>query len=175
VQLRGVHHFFESVTPWIQSSALKQRRPGGFPRAGRSRAAKPRGLSHLKQVFKPSSTFRPTCKAERRIKRLKRFVWAFGRLHALADKGFRPSVCWFVTLTYRGEKNWRLTASARPHSAFTTGALPTAMSAAIRGLANCKAGAKSTTTSSRGFRVARDCPIGIAPLPNGARRSGRTA
>lgn len=45
--------------------------------------------------------------AERRVKRLKRSVWASGHLHKLADKGHRPPVCWFVTLTYVGVSDWR--------------------------------------------------------------------
>jgi hypothetical protein len=46
-------------------------------------------------------------KADRRVRRLKRAVWASGHLHALADAGFRAPVCWFVTLTYRGVDDWR--------------------------------------------------------------------
>lgn len=48
-----------------------------------------------------------TACAERRVNRLKRAVWASGHLHGLADTGFRPPVCWFVTLTYRGVADWR--------------------------------------------------------------------
>lgn len=44
--------------------------------------------------------------AERRVKRLKRSVWASGHLHGLADAGHRPPVCWFVTLTYRPGVDW---------------------------------------------------------------------
>lgn len=62
----------------------------------------------------PSKTSRQTCinlapsaVAERRVKRLKRAVWASGHLHGIAEKGFRPSVCWFVTLTYAKAGQWR--------------------------------------------------------------------
>lgn len=48
----------------------------------------------------------PAC-AERRVKRLKRSVWASGHLHGIATKGFRPPVCWFVTLTYVGVDDWK--------------------------------------------------------------------
>lgn len=48
----------------------------------------------------------PSC-AERRVKRLKRSVWASGHLHGIANKGSRPPVCWFVTLTYKGVSDWR--------------------------------------------------------------------
>ena len=44
--------------------------------------------------------------AERRIKRLKRSVWASGHLHGLAENGFRASKCWFVTLTYAKANAW---------------------------------------------------------------------
>lgn len=49
----------------------------------------------------------PSAVAERRVKRLKRSVWASGHLHGIADKGSRPPVCWFVTLTYRNADDWR--------------------------------------------------------------------
>lgn len=48
----------------------------------------------------------PSC-AERRVKRLKRSVWASGHLHGIAAKGSRPPACWFVTLTYKGVSDWR--------------------------------------------------------------------
>ena len=48
----------------------------------------------------------PSC-AERRVKRLKRSVWASGHLHGIAAHGHRPPVCWFVTLTYKGVSDWR--------------------------------------------------------------------
>jgi len=41
-----------------------------------------------------------------RIRRLKRSVWASGHLHGIANRGFRPPVCWFVTLTYRRIDEW---------------------------------------------------------------------
>ena len=45
--------------------------------------------------------------ALRRVKRLKRSVWAGGHLHGIADHGKRPPVAWFVTLTYVGVDDWR--------------------------------------------------------------------
>lgn len=48
----------------------------------------------------------PNAQADRRVKRLKKSVWASGHLHKLADKGHRPPVCWFVTLTYVGVNDW---------------------------------------------------------------------
>ena len=48
----------------------------------------------------------PSAVAERRVKRLKRSVWASGHLHGIADKGFRAPVVWFVTLTYAKADAW---------------------------------------------------------------------
>jgi len=70
-------------------------------------AQPPKGLVPSKTSLQTFVNLSPNCKAERRIRRLKRSVWASGHLHALAEKGFRPSICWFVTLTYRGENQWR--------------------------------------------------------------------
>lgn len=44
---------------------------------------------------------------KKRIKRLRRSVWASGHLHGLADNGHRPPVAWMVTLTYVGVNDWR--------------------------------------------------------------------
>lgn len=44
---------------------------------------------------------------KKRIKRLRRSVWASGTLHGLADHGHRPPVAWMVTLTYVGVDDWR--------------------------------------------------------------------
>lgn len=52
-------------------------------------------------------SFSEEAKADRRVNRLKKSVWASGHLHGLAEHGFRPSVPWFVTLTYVGENDWR--------------------------------------------------------------------
>lgn len=51
--------------------------------------------------------FAPSIVAERRVAKLKRSVWASGHLHGIADQGFRPPVCWFVTLTYADAHGWR--------------------------------------------------------------------
>lgn len=51
--------------------------------------------------------------ALRRVKRLKKSVWASGHLHAMSRPGFRPDKAWFVTLTYdtkgtlgKGSHDW---------------------------------------------------------------------
>lgn len=49
----------------------------------------------------------PSACADRRVKRLKRSVWASGHLHGIAEKGFRPDVPWFVTPTYAPDVNWK--------------------------------------------------------------------
>jgi hypothetical protein len=61
----------------------------------------------------PSKTSRQTCinlapsaVAERRVKRLKKSVWASGHLHGISENGFRAAVPWFVTLTYAHADNW---------------------------------------------------------------------
>lgn len=78
----------------------------------RSRAAA--GLVTFKTSLEVLTSFqkhtvnlsKPAC-AERRVKRLKRSVWASGHLHGISRSGFRPAVCWFVTLTYVGVDDWR--------------------------------------------------------------------
>ena len=52
-------------------------------------------------------TFDRATRAKKRIKRLRRAVWAAGHLHGLADRGKRPPVAWMVTLTYKGVDDWR--------------------------------------------------------------------
>jgi len=49
----------------------------------------------------------PSAVAERRVKRLKRSVWASGHLHGFAQAGHRPPVPWFVTLTYARADGWK--------------------------------------------------------------------
>jgi len=52
-------------------------------------------------------SFSKSAVAVRRVKRLKCSVWASGKLHSLSKAGFRDSVCWFVTLTYVGVRDWK--------------------------------------------------------------------
>ncbi len=65
------------------------------------------GLVPSKTTVNPLVSFAPSVVAERRVKRLKKSVWASGHLHGIADNGFRPPVVWFVTLTYRGVDDWK--------------------------------------------------------------------
>ncbi len=48
----------------------------------------------------------PAVARKKRIKRLRRAVFSAGNLHALADRGHRPPVAHFVTLTYVGVNDW---------------------------------------------------------------------
>jgi len=68
----------------------------------------------------PCISFAPSIVAERRVKRLKKSVWASGHLHGLAEKGFRPSQCWFVTLTYRPGVEWAANHISEAIRAFRT-------------------------------------------------------
>jgi len=63
------------------------------------------GLVSSKTNRKTISFSKPEV-AERRVKRLKKSVWASGHLHGIADHGKRPPVVWFVTLTYKGVRDW---------------------------------------------------------------------
>lgn len=71
-------------------------------------AASPAGLVPFKTtVSEFCVNLAPSAVAERRVNRLKRSVWASGHLHGLAEKGFRASKAWFVTLTYADAHGWR--------------------------------------------------------------------
>jgi len=63
------------------------------------------GLVPSKTTQKTISFSKPEV-AERRVKRLKKSVWASGHLHGIAENGKRAPKVWFVTLTYRGVKDW---------------------------------------------------------------------
>ena len=84
--------------------------PGGALRSGDTGAALP-SAGLVSSKTSPTSEFlvnldQPSC-AERRVKRLKRSVWASGSLHSLPCQGQRPGVPWFVTLTYENPDGWR--------------------------------------------------------------------
>jgi len=77
-------------------------------RAAERTGAADAGLVTYKTSLHESSfiSFSPNECALRRIKRLKRSVWVSGQLHGLAQRGHRPSVPWFVTLTYSPRFQW---------------------------------------------------------------------
>ena len=84
---------------------------GGSARALHSREQGDRAAGGLGLV--PSKTspleilFDKSLTQRKRIKRLRRSVWAAGHLHGLADHGHRPPVAWMATLTYEGVDDWR--------------------------------------------------------------------
>jgi hypothetical protein len=89
-------------------SASTERTNGHGHHAERGAVAVGAGLVPSKTTaHRLSVSFDTRSCAERRVKRLKRSVWASGHLHKLADKGHRPPVCWFVTLTYVGVNDWK--------------------------------------------------------------------
>ena len=74
--------------------------------AGAGEAAPSPGLvtyktSPLEIIFDKAIT------QKKRIRSLRRSVWAAGHLHGLADHGRRAPVAWMVTLTYVGVDDWR--------------------------------------------------------------------
>jgi hypothetical protein len=75
--------------------------------AAGSQASAAAGLVPSKTKQNALVSFAPSVVAERRVKRLKKSVWASGHLHGIADNGHRPPVVWFVTLTYRGVSDWQ--------------------------------------------------------------------
>ena len=94
---------------------LKQRSPhAGAVHASEAQARRP-GAGEAAPVpgLVPSKTspleifFDKAVTRKKRVKRLRRSVWAAGHLHGLADHGRRPPVAWMVTLTYVGVDDWR--------------------------------------------------------------------
>lgn len=77
------------------------------PASSRASEASPGLVPYKTTPHEELISLGPSAVAERRVKRLKRAVWASGHLHALPRNGFRPEVAWFVTLTYRGVDDWR--------------------------------------------------------------------
>lgn len=74
--------------------------------AQRAKSGAAAGLVPSKTTLDSTISFSAPVVAERRVNRLKKSVWASGHLHGFAEKGFRPSVCWFVTLTYARANAW---------------------------------------------------------------------
>lgn len=94
-----------SVVPFSFSNPAPA---GGRPACGAHPGGTAAGLVPSKtSPHDLSINLAPSAVAERRVKRLKRSVWASGHLHGMAENGSRPSVCWFVTLTYVGVDDWR--------------------------------------------------------------------
>jgi len=64
------------------------------------------GLVPYKTSLETCINLAPSAVSERRVKRLKKSVWASGHLHGMAQKGFRAAKPWFVTLTYAAANAW---------------------------------------------------------------------
>lgn len=89
-------------------------------------AASPGLVSYKTTAHEQTINLAPSAVADRRVKRLKRSVWASGHLHGLAEVGESVGVPWFVTLTYKGVADWR----------------PVHVSAAVKGFRNwCRSNA----------------------------------
>ena len=84
----------------VHASEAQARRPGAGEAAPVSGLV-PSKTSPLEILFDKAVT------RKKRVKRLRRSVWAAGHLHGLADHGRRPPVAWMVTLTYVGVDDWR--------------------------------------------------------------------
>ena len=73
----------------------------------RASAANPGLVPYKTTAHEQIVSLAPSAVADRRVRRLKRSVWASGHLHAMAENGYRPAVPWFVTLTYAGADEWK--------------------------------------------------------------------
>lgn len=76
------------------------------PAQSQASAASPGLVPYKTTAHQQLVNLAPSAVAEKRVARLKRSVWASGHLHPMAENGFRPSVPWFVTLTYRPDVTW---------------------------------------------------------------------
>ena len=81
-------------------------------------AASPGLVPYKTTAHQQTVNLAPSAVADRRVRSLKRSVWASGHLHALAELDCLVSVPWFVTLTYRGENDWRPVHMARAIKGF---------------------------------------------------------
>lgn len=98
--------FIPSFRPDPLQSRLFDAPAGVIEHAERADRAEGAGLVSYKTKQNLVIGLSENEKALRRISRLKKAVWASGHLHALAQSGFRPAQCWFVTTTYRPGVEW---------------------------------------------------------------------
>ena len=101
----SAHHPFSFSFP--PSTVTSQ--PGRLPVRGLAPGGVAAGLVPYKTSGSEylSVSFEPDIVLERRVKRLRRQVWAAGHLHRFGcPKGFRENV-WFITLAYRGVDDWQ--------------------------------------------------------------------
>jgi len=98
-----------SVNPFPFPKPSASAQPGCLPASGQAPGGAAAGLVPYKTSGPDflAVSFEPEIVQERRVRRLRRQVWAAGHLHRFAcPNGFRENV-WFVTLTYRGVDDWR--------------------------------------------------------------------
>lgn len=91
------------------SSLVSVALPGGAPRSGDTRAERPDTGLVLSKTS-PNSDFlinldRSSCLL-RRIKYMRRSLWAAATQLSLPRTGFRPDVSWFITLTFAEADAW---------------------------------------------------------------------
>ena len=98
-----------SVNPFPFPKLSASAQPGCLPAPGQAPGGAAAGLVSYKTSGPDflAVSFEPDIVQERRVRRLRRQVWAAGHLQRFAcPNGFRENV-WFVTLTYRGVDDWR--------------------------------------------------------------------
>ena len=96
---------------------------------------------------------------ERRVKRLRRQVWAAGHLQRFrTPNGMRENV-WFVTLTYRGVHDWQPRHISKClKAARAAGAICAGFLSGISGWLSCSSAAPCTTTWRYGSPSGFSCP-----------------
>ena len=98
-----------SINPFPFPSPSASQQTGCLPACGLAPGGAAAGLVPYKTSGSDylSVSFEPDIVLERRVKRLRRQIWAAGHLHRFGcPKGFRENV-WFITLTYRGVDDWQ--------------------------------------------------------------------
>jgi hypothetical protein len=154
-----------------------QRTPlGRAPACGRVPSGEAAGLVPSKTSLQTCFVnLSPNCKAERRIKRLKRSVWDPDTYTPLQKKGSVPPFAGSSPSPTRERTIGATTTSAKPPSDFTTDARPRAFLAATRGSQSSKTVGPCTITCWLGFLLAFACLTGTVHQPHGVHPSGRTA
>ncbi len=99
---------------------------------------------------------------ERRVKRLRRQVWAGGHLQRFGTpNGMRENV-WFVTLTYRGVDDWQPRHISKCLKLHAVGVSYAGFPSGTSGSLNCSSVAPFITTWRYGFLSGYSCPCSIS-------------
>jgi hypothetical protein len=123
-------------------------------------AASPGLVSSKTSGHESVVSFAPNEVAERRVNALKRAVWSSGHLHAMRDLDDGPSVCWFVTLTYRGVDDWRAHHVSAACKRFRRWCLGLAIPCRYTWEPSCSDGALCTITCWPGCHLTYRCRTG---------------